>query len=184
MRRILPSWFALLLMMLSPVAHAQPPVVPSWITANSGEKTAVFDLEAGWNSNNGTLNYNGYANGEIRIVVPLGWRITVKLFNPDLTLAHSAIITKPYAKGEFPNEASGREAAIPRAYTSSPERGMFNSRDEFDFTASDTRVGDYYLFCGVSTHGVAGMWLNFSIRADAESPHIVIEKEPAKPGRS
>lgn len=164
-------------------ARAQAPIVPSWIVSDAAGKSAVIDLYAGWNSNNGTLNFNGYAHGEVRIVVPVGWRVTVKLFNPDLTLAHSAIVTKPYEQGKIPTDAPAREAAIPRAYTSSPERGFFNNRDEFDFMASESRIGDYYLFCGVSTHGIAGMWLHLSIHKNAESPHLLIEKPPAKPGR-
>lgn len=173
----------MLLILLVPAVIAQSSGLPSWITTNPAEKSALIDLYAGWNSSNGTLNFNGYAHGEIRIVVPVDWHVTVKLFNPDLTLAHSAIITKPYEPGKFPTDAPAKEAAIPRAYTSSPERGFFNDRDEFDFKATESRVGPYYLFCGVSTHGIAGMWVHFNVASDVDSPKVLIEKEPAKPGR-
>jgi hypothetical protein len=164
-------------------ARAPEPIVPSWIHADAAAKNAVIEVEAGWNVNNGTLNFNGYANGEIRIVVPVAWHITMKLHNADLTLAHSMVITKPFAKGEFPNEARPQDAAIRRAYTSNPTGGIFNGSDEFDFTAVEKTIGEYYLFCGVTTHGVAGMWVHFAVRADATAPYIQILTPPAKPGR-
>ena len=164
-------------------ARAQEPIVPSWIHADAAAKRAVIEVEAGWNANNGTLNFNGYANGEIRIVIPVDWHILAKLHNADLTLAHSMVITKPFAKGQFPNEAGAQDAAIRRAYTSNPTGGIFNGSDEFDFTAAEKVIGDYYLFCGVTTHGVAGMWVHFAVRREAESPYIQILTTPAKPGR-
>jgi hypothetical protein len=186
------TWFACVLAALAWLASgmgspceagAQDPIVPSWIQANAADQTAVVDVQAAWNASAGGLNFNGYGSGEVRIVVPVGWRITVKFFNSSLDLPHSIVITKPFPPGRFPLEAGPGEAAIPRAYTKSPVTGVYNDGDEFGFTASERYVGSYYMFCGVPTHGVAGMWVHFSVKPDAETPHILIETPPSKPGR-
>jgi hypothetical protein len=165
------------------LVRAQSPVVPSWIVNDAAEKSTVVDIQAAWNSSAGGLNFNGYYQGEARLVVPVGWRVQVKFFNSSLDLAHSIVVTKPFPAGSFPIEAGPGDAAIPRAYTKSPVTGVYNDGDDFSFTASESRAGDYYIFCGVSTHGVAGMWIWLSIRPDADMPHLMIEKQPAKPGR-
>jgi hypothetical protein len=162
---------------------AQAPLVPGWIQNDKAEQSTVLDILAAWNSAGGGLNFNGYANGEARVVIPVGWKVQVKFFNSSLDLAHSIVITKPYAAGAFPIEAGPGEAAIPRAYTKSPVTGVYNDGDEFSFTASESRAGDYYIFCGVSTHGLAGMWIHMSIRPGVDAPHLVIEKKPTTPGR-
>jgi len=173
----------LLVAMLATTKLAQAPVVPAWFKLNAGEQTAEIDLLAAWNTNNGGLNFNGFANGEARIVIPVGWRIQVKFFNSSLDLAHSAMITRPYPVGQIPIESGPLEAAIPRAYTRSPVTGFYNDGDDFSFTASENRVGDFYLFCGVTTHGVAGMWIHLSVRKEAPGPYLIIEKQPPIPGR-
>jgi hypothetical protein len=174
---------ALLFTFAAKINLAQAPFVPQWIQLDSAEQSALIDLLAAWNTNNGGLNFNGYANGEARLVIPAGWRIKVKFFNSSLDLAHSAIITRPYPAGQIPIEAGPSEAAVPRAYTNSPVSGMYNDGDEFDFKASESRAGDYYLFCGVTTHGTAGMWIHLSIRKDAPNPYLIVEKQPPIPAR-
>ena len=184
MRRIVAAAFAALVT-LWPLygLHAQAPLVPSWMRNDPAEQSTVIDILAAWNASNGGLNFNGYAGGEARIVIPVGWRVTVKFFNSSLDMAHSAVVTRPYPPGQLPMEAGPTDAAIPRAYTKSPVTGVYNDGDDFSFTASENRAGDYYLLCGVSSHGVASMWIHLSIRAGAKTPHLVIEKQPPLPGR-
>jgi hypothetical protein len=180
---VLVALAALLLTFTAKTNPAQAPVVPAWIQLDNAQQTALIDVLAAWNSNNGGLNFNGYANGEARLVIPVGWKVKVKFFNSSLDLAHSAIVTRPYPAGQFPIEAGPSEAAVPRAYTNSPLAGFYNDGDDFDIKAADNRAGDYYLLCGVTTHGTAGMWIHLSIRKDAPNPYLIVEKQPPIPAR-
>jgi hypothetical protein len=184
MRRTLPvALAAVLFICVAQINQAQAPFVPAWMQLDNAQQTAVIDVLAAWNTNNGGLNFNGYANGEARLVIPVGWQVKVKLFNSSLDLAHSAVITRPYPAGQFPIEAGPTEAAVPRAYTKSPVNGMYNDGDDFDFKPTESRVGEYYLLCGVTTHGIAGMWIHLSIRKDAPNPYLIVEKQPPIPAR-
>ena len=42
----------------------------------------------------------------------------------DAQVLHSLLVTRPYPEGEFPEKAGAAEAAIKRAYTKSPDRGL------------------------------------------------------------
>ena len=159
------------------------PIVPSWMKIDAEAQSVELDVDSSSTSNNGSFNFNGYANGEIRIVIPLGWRVRVEFFNPDANYPHSAVITKAYAKDDIPQSAEGRDAVLRRAFTRSPVQGLQNAGDSFRFTATADKEGDYYLFCGVAGHGASGMWVHFSLRGSARLPHILIEKEPPVPGR-
>ncbi|MCZ6495381.1 MAG: sulfocyanin-like copper-binding protein, partial [Alphaproteobacteria bacterium] len=64
-------------------AHAGEKIHPSWMEADASRKKVKFMLVSGWNANNGALNYNGYFEGGMTIVVPVGWRVEITLRNQD-----------------------------------------------------------------------------------------------------
>jgi len=43
--------------------------------------------------------------------------------------------------------------------------------DTLRFTAQP--AGEYLIFCGVSGHGAAGMWIRFRVSATAEAPALL-----------
>ena len=63
---------------LEAVAQSPPNVQkidPAWLRADTATKTAEFDLTAGLTGYRGALNFNGYADGQLTLTVPLGWTV-------------------------------------------------------------------------------------------------------------
>ncbi len=161
-------------------ARADETLTPSWMKAYAASKTVLIELVAGWNANNGALNYNGYYKGDMTVVIPLGWTVDVDFRNHDGMLPHSVVATRPFAPDQIPGQAGIGEMAINKAYSVDPESGiMADHHDEIRFIARD--AGQFWLLCGVTGHAVQGMWVKLSVAAEADAPHIVIESG-AEPG--
>ncbi len=159
-------------------ASAQTPV-PSWMIVDAAHKTLAVDLMAGWNPENGALNFNGHYQGNMTLVVPQGWTVKVSFTNHDGMLPHSLLVTKVYPQDAIPIEAGQPEVAISKAYTGDPIAGLApNEKDGFLFVARDP--GDYWLLCGVPGHGVQGMYVGLKIDPNAAAPEIdVVSGSPA-----
>jgi sulfocyanin len=172
---------ALLFLLLLGSARAQSELHPSWLMADAGAKRTRIDIIAGYNANNGALNFNGYFTGDMTIVVPVGWTVEVEFKNNDAMLPHSLLVTKPYPRDHVPEIAGVNEVAIPRAYTNNPDQGIPAPKgDKVSFKAQ--APGDYWFFCGAPGHGQGGMWTKFKIDAAASAPSVTIA-QGAEAGR-
>ena len=172
---------ALAAILLSP-AQAQDKVTPSWMTADAGAKKVTMDVTAGWNPNNGALNFNGYYKGGMTVVVPVGWTVDIKFLNHDGMLPHSLLVTKAYKPDDMPQVAGVDKVAVPRAYTVTPEQGLApNGTDTLTFKTSTP--GDFQWLCGVAAHATGGMWTSFRVEEGAAAPYVTITPG-AEPGRT
>lgn len=155
--------------------------VPSWMTIEAAARLVRLDIVAGFNANNGALNFNGYFTGDMTVVVPVGWTVEIDFRNNDAMLPHSLLVTRPYATNQFPDKAGIDEVAIPRAYTDNPEAGIPAPKtDRLSFLAKDP--GEYDLLCGAPAHAEGGMWTRLKIDPGAKAPYIVVAPG-AEPGR-
>jgi sulfocyanin len=161
-------------------ARADETFTPSWMHPDAAAKSVRIELVAGWNANNGALNYNGYYKGDMTIVVPLGWTVDVDFRNHDGMLPHSLVATRPFAPDKIPMQAGVGQLAIGKAYSVDPESGiMADHHDEVRFAARD--AGQFWLICGVTGHALQGMWVKLGVDAQADGPHIAIA-DGAEPG--
>jgi sulfocyanin len=169
-------------LLLAPPASAQSnQQTPSWMKNDVPAKHVTLDIVAGFNANNGALNYNGYFTGDMTVVVPVGWTVDIHFKNNDAMLPHSLVVTKSYPQGHFPDHAGVEAVAIPRAYTDNPDQGIPSPKtDTLTFTA--TTIGDYDFLCGVPGHGQAGMWTKLVVDPAAQAPYVTLSPE-AQPGR-
>jgi sulfocyanin len=169
-------------LLLAPVARADQTLTPDWMKVDAAHKSVALDVVAGWNPNNGALNFNGYYEGDMTVVVPPGWTVKTAVVNHDGMLPHSLLITKPYAKDNIPPEADVSQVAINKAYTDNPVGGLApNQKDSFTFR-TPTEDGSYWMFCGVPGHGVQGMYVDLKVDSKAEKP-VVIVQDPKVEGR-
>ena len=115
---------------------------------------------------NGTMNFNGYGNGEMSVTVPLGWTVHVDFENKGLAaLPHSLVVINPVT----PLPIEDGAPAFPRALTVRLVPGLLaGETDSFEFVAN--KEGRFLFFCGVTGHGVAGMW-----------DYLIVSKEPKLP---
>ena len=142
----------------------------NWLSANPATKTATFSLTAGLTPYNGALNFNGFRDGGLTLIVPVGWTVLVNFTNHDGMLPHSAEVIadqKPVPNGAL------EKPAIDRAYTNQVAEGLPpQTKDKMRFTAQPP--GDYLFLCGVPGHGLAGMWIRLKVSSDATAPSLVL----------
>src|SRR2546426_6289988 len=129
----------------------QQAIDPTWLSFNAAARTARFQLIAGLTGLNGALNFNGFSDGGLTLVVPVGWQTEIDFRNHDGMLPHSAeIIT---ARTPLPVQSVA--PAIPLAFTLRLDEGLVSeATDTMRFRAQP--AGDYMIFCGVPGHGAAG----------------------------
>lgn len=154
---------------LAPPAGAQQQQIdPTWLTFDSTAKTVHFQLIAGLTGLNGALNFNGFRDGELTLVVPVGWKADIAFRNHDGMLSHSAEVIAPQA----PLPGQPVDPAIPRAVTIKLASGLPpEGTDIMRFTAQPE--GEYLIFCGVPGHGLGGMWIRLRVSASVTMPDLL-----------
>ena len=158
----------LLALCITPATGPGPDIDPAWLSFDTPAKTTRFQLIAGLTGVNGALNFNGFRDGGLTLVVPVGWHTEIDFRNHDGMLPHSAEIIAP----ETPLPVQPVSPAIPRAFTLKLTEGLVSeATDTMRFTAQP--AGEYLIFCGVPGHGAAGMWIRLSVSATAAAPTLL-----------
>lgn len=141
---------------------------PSWMAIDAAHTSVSFTVKASDGGANGTLNFNGYGNGQLTVTVPVGWHVHIDFFNTGAgALPHSLEVIREVAKVPI----QGIDPAIPKATTRDLIDGVPpQQKDAFDFTAQPP--GKYLWFCGVPTHGYSGMWTRFVVSASTRLPSV------------
>jgi hypothetical protein len=162
---------------VTPARAQQQQVDSTWLTFDAAAKTVHFQLIAGLTGLNGALNFNGFRDGELTLVVPLGWNTEIAFRNHDGMLPHSAEVIAP----QKPLPSQPVAPAIPRAFTLNLATGLPpEGTDDMRFAAAP--AGEYLIFCGVPGHGAAGMWIRLRVSATAQVPELL--RTPAATGES
>jgi hypothetical protein len=157
-----------------PARSQQQRVDPTWLTFDPGAKTARFQLIAGLTGLNGALNFNGFRDGGLTLVIPVGWKAEIAFKNHDGMLPHSAEVIAP----QTPLPTQPVSPAIPRAFTLNLATGLPpQGTDVMRFAARP--AGEYLIFCGVPGHGAAGMWIRLRVSATAPAPALLITPSAA-----
>ncbi len=168
------SLLAAVLLLSAPVCAAQtstakPQIDCNWLTVDTTAKTATFQLTSGLTPLNGGLNFNGFNDGKLTLTVPTGWTVVIRFTNHDANLPHSAEVvdtTKPMPAGPVD------PPVFAHAITAKPMTGLpEGATDSVRFVAS--KAGSYMIFCAVSGHGLAGMWIRLKVSATEKRPTLV-----------
>lgn len=156
-------------LLAAPASAQQQPMDPTWLRFDAAAKTVHFQLIAGLTGLNGALNFNGFRDGELTLVVPLGWRTEMDFRNHDGMLSHSAEVITP----QTPLPAQPVAPAIARAFTVKLESGLPpEATDVIRFIAQPE--GEYLIFCGVPGHGLSGMWIRLRVSKTAATPALLL----------
>lgn len=151
---------------MDPVAKPPSPPRDSAVPA-SQDKALSYDAATNtvtFELTGGPFTFNGHRNGEATLAVPPKANMVINFVNKDGT-PHSAIVIS--GDGPIPNAAS--DPAIPRAYTTKVLEGLpQEAGDVMRFPMPET--GTYRLFCGVSGHGLSGMWIWLKVDPSAKAP--------------
>ncbi|HJP84971.1 MAG TPA: sulfocyanin-like copper-binding protein [Gemmatimonadaceae bacterium] len=152
-----------------PVRAQQQAVDSKWLSFDPATRTAKFQLIAGLTGLNGALNFNGFRDGGLTLVIPVGWKAEIAFKNHDGMLPHSAEVISP----QTPLPTQPVSPAIPRAFTLKLAEGLPpQATDVIRFAAQP--AGEYLIFCGVPGHGAAGMWIRLRVSATAHAPTLLL----------
>ena len=172
--KILAAMVGLVIVSLGvPASAQQQRVDPTWLSFDTAAKTVRFHLIAGLTGLNGALNFNGFRDGELTLVVPVGWKTEIDFRNHDGMLPHSAQVIAPQTP--LPTQPVG--PAIPRAFTLKLAEGLPSEATDIMRFAAEP-AGEYLIFCGVPGHGAAGMWIRLRVSATATTPALLLTPAP------
>ncbi len=124
----------------------------SILGVDAPSRTVSLLLEANATGALGGFNFDGYGEGQMRVRVPVGWRVEVTCTNLSSTLTHSCAVIDDSRLSPYGAPVAFRGATTPDARV-----GLgFGVTARFDFVAS--RVGTYRIACLVVGHEIDGMW--------------------------
>lgn len=139
--------------------------VNDFLAYDPATKVVYLTLAAARDGANGGMSFNGAHDGGGTITVPRGWSVSATFVNEDGAVPHSATVlaSAPGAGGAI--GASAFAGAHTRDVGAGVEAG---EQEPFRFTAS--AAGDYLIYCGVSGHAQAGMWIRLTVSPTATRP--------------
>ena len=153
-------------------ADAAPSATMSadWISVDDAARTVGITLVVGGDDANNRWNFNGYANGEVTVVVPVGYTVTINFENRDPAHHHSVGVLARDAiyPAIFEEATPVFEGAITSNATSMTEAtAPGGGTESITFVASE--AGDFALVCAVPGHAVTGGWIGFEVSGSGES---------------
>lgn len=168
----------LLSALASVAARADVTITPDWLTADPDQKVVKLRLIGSMDHTNGTMNFNGYGNGDMTVTVPFGWTVKVDFENGGFgALPHSVAVIDPKKRPKL----QGGEPAFPAATTIKLVAGLLpGETDSFEFAAD--RAGRFLLWCGVPSHGTNGMWSYLVISRKVKAPKVTVRRSATAPG--
>jgi uncharacterized cupredoxin-like copper-binding protein len=141
-----------------------------WVAADSAARTATITLEVTAPAGSPSALLNGYREGGVQVVVPLGWTVTWDWRSADSAGKHSLVVMAEREK--LPTE--GGRPAFTNAMSRSVTAGLAAGQsDRTTFEAEES--GWYWLLCGVPGHALAGEWIG--LRVDAEATTAGVRKK-------
>lgn len=143
--------------------QAQGEQVGEFMTVDAENQTVTLSVIAAYDSSNGGLNFNGYANGEATFVVPEGWTVEIQYDN-ESAMPHSAgvVPTDVVDRQRIPTQPVF-EGAITDSFL-----GGTTQPESFSFTAD--QQGTFAIVCGVPGHGASGQWIALEVGASDVEP--------------
>ena len=121
-------------------------------------------------------NYNLTNFGAMKIYVPLGWNISITLFNNESTPHSVAIVQNSTAKPSATDIGTqGKIMFIVGNTTDSYQfSGVPGGQEASGVYANNTASGLFWMTCVVRDHGAAGMWAVLIVSSSVTTPHVVI----------
>jgi len=136
----------------SPSATASPSASSQFFQLDQANKTVSLTLISSFNNTAGGFNFDGFANGAMKVTVPIGWKVDVTCANHG-AVNHSCVIAA---------DATATSPVFPGASSTNPMTGVAKGQQQ-TFSFSPDKAGNYRIVCLVPGHESAGMWDAFDV---------------------
>jgi hypothetical protein len=168
--RMLAVGMAIALPLDAGVAAAQTAERPTWLAVDTASRTAILAFEVTAPSGSASARINGFREGGVQVVVPLGWTVRWNWVSHDSAARHSLVVGQEREK--LPERA--QDPGFPNAMTRNALTGLAaGQRDATTFAADQT--GWFWLYCGVPDHALRGEWISLRVTGQAKEPQIVVK---------
>ena len=142
-----------------------PLTTPPWFSVDPDARTVALTVTAGATPKSNYWNFDGAVNGDVAIIVPEGYEVSLTFVNNDPAMAHSVGVsaeTRNFALPPAPDPVF--PGAITQNPTSMLDSTMPGEQETISFVAS--QPGVYSLVCYVPGHSAVGMWIYFMVSED------------------
>ncbi|QQE77498.1 sulfocyanin-like copper-binding protein [Alicyclobacillus sp. SO9] len=124
-------------LLLTGCGNATTNAHPKWMKVDTATKTVNLTIKGGSTRNNERQNFNGYANGQMQINIPVGYTVHVKFINDGGIPEDIGIYTPKSHQLAFKNAGDSIKAIV-----ANPGAGAYPGHSlKFTFTAD--KVGTY-----------------------------------------
>jgi Sulfocyanin (SoxE) domain len=141
---------------------------PDILVVDSAAKAATLTLETTSAAGAPSALISGSRNGEVRIVVPVGWTVKWNWRNADPSASHSLVVMVQREKLPLEGGRASLQNAMSRMVTEGLSAGQ---TDQTTFVAED--AGWYWLMCGVPSHALAGEWIELRVDPEATTAKVI-----------
>lgn len=136
-------------------------------TLGKTPKTVNLNLISAYTTDSSGLNFNGFANGALKITVPLNWKVNVTFSNKDANIPHSVGFVS------YANRTSMQASPVfPGAVSAHFMDGITASSQPLQFSFVANKSGKFAFICGVPGHDAGGMWDEFDVSPTAKAPTV------------
>ncbi len=141
------------------------------LVADAAKKSVTVHVVAAEGNVAKGMNFNGFADGNMQVQVPTGWKVRISLTVGGGSLSHSVLIV-PWTEKD---KAGHWGLAFPKAAVADYAAGMEAGDAPQTFKILADKPGRYGLICGVPGHVAMGMWDEFDVVDNLAAPQVLVK---------
>lgn len=121
-------------------------------------------------------NYNLTNFGAMKIYMPLGWNISISIYNNEST-PHNVMIVQNSTDVPTAKDV-GTQGKVLFVVGNTTDSYMFSGvpggEEAHGTYTNNTMAGLFWMTCGVQSHGGAGMWAILVVSSSIKTPYVVV----------
>jgi len=150
----------------APPANEVPPKAEDFLSLSPDGKKVRIVLVSAFNGVNYGMNFNGFAKGQAKFVLPLGADVEVTFTNRSPVPHSVVVVERPQVKRLQMGEPAFAGATTPNAV-----RGTTGTKAE-SFTFKASEAGDFAFACGFPSHAANGHCIALEVSDKATLPTL------------
>jgi hypothetical protein len=145
---------------------AAVPQAQDFLSLGAEARSVKVVLITAFNGANYGMNFNGFAKGGAKYVIPKGWNVEVAFTNRS-PVPHSAVVVER----AMVKRLQMGDPACTGGSTTNPVRGTTGTKGE-TFRFKPEEAGEFAFACGFPAHAANGHWIGLEISETATAPSL------------